>query len=221
MLRLLVVLLILANAAFFGWRQGWLDGVVGVRPDADREPARLAKQVEPQRVRVLGPEARVAATAPAPEAPSVCLEVGPFTSAQLDGATGALQGVLPPDRIEDVRRETPPVWIVFMGPYNDAETRRKKGDELARMKVAFQEIRQVPELGDGLALGRFETRAAAEKALADVTTKGVRSARLAQFQAAIVSHTLRVRGIGTDQQAQLQALQAPGLQGKTVGLCGG
>ena len=221
MLRLLVLLLVIANAVFYGWRQGWLDDVVGVRAQGDREPGRLALQVEPQRVRVLsaGPARGGAPAAAAPEAPTVCLEVGPYTAAQQGAAQSAIAGVVPPDRIEDARHETPAVWIVFMGPYPDAESRRKKVDELRRLKVTSEEVRQVPELGDGLALGRFDNRAAAERALADVTTKGVRTARLAQLVAPVVSHTLRVANASPELQQQLMALQVPGLAGKSFTAC--
>ncbi|ARN23157.1 hypothetical protein [Piscinibacter gummiphilus] len=222
MLRLLVLLLVIANAAFYGWRQGWLDDLVGVRAQGDREPGRLALQVEPQRVRVLstGPAKGGTTTAvAAAEAPTVCLEVGPYTAAQLGPAQSAIAGVVPPERIEDARHETPAAWIVFMGPYTDADTRRKKVDELRRLKVTSEEVRQVPELGDGLALGRFDNRAAAERALADVTTKGVRTARLAQLVPPVVTHTLRIAAVSPELQQQLVALQVPGLAGKSFAAC--
>lgn len=223
MLRLLVLLLVIANAAFYGWRQGWLDDLVGVRAQGDREPGRLALQVEPQRVRVLSAGPAKGGTTPtvaaAPEAPTVCLEVGPYTAAQLAPAQSAIAGVVPPDRIEDARHETPAAWIVFMGPYPDADTRRKKVDELRRLKVTSEEVRQVPELGDGLALGRFDNRAAAERALADVTTKGVRTARLAQMVPPVVTHTLRIAAVSPELQQQLAALQVPGLAGKSFAAC--
>lgn len=53
MLRALVVLLLLANLAFFAWTLGWLDGVVGARASGDREPERLQRQVRPEAVRIL------------------------------------------------------------------------------------------------------------------------------------------------------------------------
>jgi len=221
-LRLLVLLLVIANAAFYGWRQGWLDDLVGVRAQGDREPGRLALQVEPQRVRVLSagsPTTNTTAVAVAPEPAGVCLEVGPYTAAQQGAAQSAIAGVVPPDRIEDARHETPAVWIVFMGPYPDAESRRKKVDELRKLKITFEDVRQVPELGDGLALGRFDNRAAAERALADVTTKGVRTARLAQQTAPVVTHTLRVANVSPELQQQLAALQVPGLAGKSFTAC--
>ena len=53
MLRALVVLLLLANALVLAWSFGALDGLLGRRPDADREPERLQRQVNPELVKLL------------------------------------------------------------------------------------------------------------------------------------------------------------------------
>ena len=55
MLRALVVLLLLANALVLAWSLGMLDGLLGRRPDADREPERLQRQVNPELVKLLPP----------------------------------------------------------------------------------------------------------------------------------------------------------------------
>ena len=218
MLRLLVGVLLVANAMFYGWSQGRLDQFVGVRAQGDREPARLALQVEPERVRVVtAPAMRTPAASP--DTPAACLEIGPFSPVQLAMAETALQAALPQNRIDNVKRETPAVWIVFMGPYTEGEARQKKVDELKRLKVMFENVRQVPELGDGLSLGRFDNRSAAEKAVAELTAKGVRTARVAQYAAAVVTHTLRVPDVTSVQQAQLAGLQSPGLAGKGFTAC--
>ena len=47
MLQRLVVLLLLANLLFFAWSQGWLDEIAGSRVHPEREPERLARQVQP------------------------------------------------------------------------------------------------------------------------------------------------------------------------------
>jgi hypothetical protein len=70
-LRSLVLALLLANAVYFVWRQGGFAGVAGVPipdPTADqREPQRLAAQVNPERITVL-PPASASASASAPAA---------------------------------------------------------------------------------------------------------------------------------------------------------
>lgn len=224
MLRLLVALLVALNLGFYGWRQGWLDQTVGVRAQGDHEPARLAQQVQPERVRVLPEGASptaIPASPPPSDTPRACVEIGPYTPAELAAAQAVLQeAALAPERVEDVRQETPAVWIVFMGPFPDRDARLKKVDELKKLKVAYEDIRQVPELGDGLALGRPQSdRAAAEKALADAVAKGVRTARIAQYAAPQVTHTLRVADADAALQEQLAGLKAPGLAGKAFAAC--
>lgn len=71
LLRPLVLLLVLANLAFFAWSQGYLR-LLGVGPAPQSEPQRMAQQLRPQALRVLreGPAASVPAeAASAPAAP--------------------------------------------------------------------------------------------------------------------------------------------------------
>lgn len=84
-LRALALLLVLANLAFFIWAQGWLDGLIGSRALGEREPERMARQVEPQLLRVL-PGAQGAAAMAGPTIASLCLEAGPFTPAEAEAA---------------------------------------------------------------------------------------------------------------------------------------
>ncbi|MGE0348997.1 SPOR domain-containing protein [Hydrogenophaga sp.] len=56
MLRWAVVLLVLANAVYFAWTQGHLDGL-GLAPVEQSEPQRLTLQIQPDMVRLLnGPK---------------------------------------------------------------------------------------------------------------------------------------------------------------------
>jgi hypothetical protein len=64
MLRGLLLLLVLANLAFFSWSRGWLAPVWPAPRAGEREPERLAQQVRPQSVTVLtAAEAGAAAAA--------------------------------------------------------------------------------------------------------------------------------------------------------------
>ena len=53
MLRLLVVVLVLANLFFLAWARGWLSPMWPPPRHGEREPERLLAQVTPERVRVL------------------------------------------------------------------------------------------------------------------------------------------------------------------------
>ena len=56
-MRALVLLLVLANLAFFALAQGWLQPVVGVARHNEREPQRLAAQLNADAVHIVTAEA--------------------------------------------------------------------------------------------------------------------------------------------------------------------
>ncbi|MFY8018387.1 MAG: hypothetical protein ACOVN9_09735, partial [Inhella sp.] len=58
-LTVLLSALVAANGLLFAWGQGWLGGQPG---STQREPARLAAQVNPERLKLLSPEAASAAS---------------------------------------------------------------------------------------------------------------------------------------------------------------
>ncbi|MDQ2779282.1 MAG: hypothetical protein M3Y32_06970 [Pseudomonadota bacterium] len=64
MLRVIVILVLLANAAFFGWAQGWLDPFWPAPRAAEHEPARSKAQVRPEAVTVSRPGAAASSATP-------------------------------------------------------------------------------------------------------------------------------------------------------------
>lgn len=213
MLRALVALLLLANAMVFAWSQGWLDTSFGTRSGAESDPARLARQLRPQNVVILSPtSARAAAAALA------CLEAGPFSATQISAAEAVLQPLLPPGSWTNVRSERPPVWIVYMGKYATPELMTRKQLEVGRTRIEFEELRNAPELEPGLALGRFDSREAAERALAQYIQRGLRSARVVELTPPASSHMLRVEKASSAVLAQVTALRNESL-GTGFGAC--
>lgn len=211
MLRLVLLALILANLGFYSWTQGWLDGVVGVRATGDREPERLARQVRPETVVILPPEA--AASSSVAAAP-VCLEAGPFSSTELAAANTALKQALPnaaEGSWAEVKTETPGAWIVYMGKFVDTEGLTKKEQELKRLKLDFEVVRTPPSLDRGLSLGRFDVRAAADAALERFTQQGVRTARVVEISPPGSATVLRAARADEALAAELAALKASSL----------
>ncbi len=51
MLRILVLLLVLANAGFLAWSRGYLVGIVPI-PPSQQEPERLKHQVHPEAIQI-------------------------------------------------------------------------------------------------------------------------------------------------------------------------
>ncbi len=71
MLKWVIWLLVLGNAGYFAWSQGYLD-TLGMKPAEQREPQRLAQQVRPEALRLLnGPRPEAVPSTPAPVAANV------------------------------------------------------------------------------------------------------------------------------------------------------
>ncbi|HEV8311852.1 MAG TPA: SPOR domain-containing protein [Burkholderiaceae bacterium] len=232
MLRALVAVLLLANALLFAWAQGWLDGVAGVKPQGDREPERLARQVKPQSVRVLSPAvvqtalaASAAEAAPAEataaSAALSCLEAGPFVGAaeQRAAADEIKRAALPPGAIASAAVTRPAVFIVYMGKYASPEALQRKTDELKRRNVESEVLHNVPWLEPGLALGRFNDRAAAEAHLAALAERDVHTAKVLTLAPPATGHVWRAERADTALAAKLTALKAKAL-GSGFAPCG-
>lgn len=193
MLRLVAILLVLANAGYYVWTQGWL-APLGFAAPSPSEPQRITAQVRPESLKVereggaAAPTARPAASAGGPQAPApgpaaatsasgptACLQAGPLdepaidaikaTLATLPAASWSLESVFEPAR-----------WTVYMGKYDAATLERKKG-ELQRKNVVFDLI-AVPALQPGLSLGRYSTEGNARTALAQLESRGVKTAKV-------------------------------------------
>ena len=113
-MRALLALLLLANLVFLALSRGWLEPYAGLSAMHQREPQRLAAQVEPDSVRVLAPPSAGPATpalpidttaVPAPTADGAlaCLHAGPFAADALPAAEAALQQMSPPPAWQRVR----------------------------------------------------------------------------------------------------------------------
>jgi hypothetical protein len=208
-LRALVVLLLLANLAFYAWTQGWLDEVVGTRSIGDREPERLTRQVRPELVRILPPSAASAAAASvaAASAASTCLEAGPLDDAGLPAAQAAAQTSLPSGSWVMTKVEQPGSWMIYMGRFADREALDKKIDEIKRRKLPYEEIQGNPALAPGLSIGRFDSRAGADKALEQFAQQGVRTARVVELAPVTSRHWLRVEKADAALAARLSAMK--------------
>lgn len=234
MLRALVAALLLANLAFWAWSAGALDSI-GLGPAHERDPARLALQVQPEAVRVV-PAADASAVAvnasASAGAASVkagalpqCLEAGPFAAAAIEAAERALApAALPEGSWLRSQHEVAALYAVVLGPFASRESMRQKGEEFARLRLATEAIELPGEANDGttqavLALGRYDSRGAADAALAALGQRGVRTARVTLLKPAVSESRLRVPNPTAAQAEQLRALNDPAL-GSGFGPCG-
>lgn len=211
MLRALVLLLLLANAGFWAWREGWLAPLhasIGARPEGDREPGRLALQVHPERIQPVALAASappVAASAAEPPPRPVCLEAGPFEPKALAEAQATLQPLLPPDSLSV--RSLGGAWWIVMGPYPEAGQIAKKLAQLRQRSLSAEEIRlPAPNaFAPALVLSRHESQTLAEAEMKALAGRKVFTARVIDASA-VEPRALRVAQADLALQQQLAAL---------------
>ncbi|QEA12865.1 SPOR domain-containing protein [Comamonas flocculans] len=218
MLRLAVLVLLLANLGYYAWSSGQLQPW-GLAPQSEGEPERLQRQIAPQNLELLPagrstppPAAPPATPVPAetPPAPAqvaaepvACLQAGPMDEARAQGLRTALAS-LPAGSWTLEPGEVPARWMVYMGRFADEETLARKRAELRALKLAFD--RPGAAFEPGLSLGRFASEEAAQRGLADLVARGVRTARVVQERAAQPRYTLVLPAATAALRAQLDAL---------------
>ncbi len=166
-MRTIVLLLLLANLTLFAYTR--LDRAGG------GESARLAEQVQPDRIRLLTPQ-QVAALGPAKVAalPDVCLEWGPFSDAEKARALAELEPsglgrLLTQKRVEN----STAFWVFLPRSANRAAIDRRVA------ALAAAGVKDVAVVDTGaqrytISLGVFRTEEAARARVADLARAGHR-----------------------------------------------
>ena len=209
MLRSVLAGLIVLNALFFGWTQGWLDEVVGIKARGDREPERLARQLHPEQVQLL---AVPAVEAPTPVAAAqlnqqACLALGPLDSeAALAAAVQALTqaGVAPGDWKEqssEAPGETQKTWAVATIRLTSKDFLARKEATYKSMKIAYEFLSSPADEQPTLVLSRHASEKAAAAALENFSQRALKGLRILPLQTPVRHHSL----VFAEADAQLQA----------------
>ncbi len=216
MLRLVVVLLLLANGAFYAWSQGLLLPL-GLGPAQQSEPQRLEQQIRPEALRIASAEeARRLEAAAVPARPAECLVAGPIEDTTAEPLRQALQSWPAGSwTLEPVSE--PARWIVYMGKYPAVENVTRKKAELRQLGVSFETLSN-PALELGLSLGGFATEAAAAQHLERLAERGVRTARVVQERPEVRGLRLLLPVMDDTLRGRLEELR-PGLGGRPLRPC--
>ena len=217
MLRLIVLVLLLANGGFFAWSQGLLLPW-GLGPAQQSEPQRMTQQVRPELVRILpADELRRAETvaAQAPRPPE-CLQTAALDEAQLTQLRSTLES-WPAGSWSLEPVVEPARWIVYMGRYPGVEQVARKRAELRQLGISFESLSN-PELEPGLSLGSYATEAAAAQQLQSLADRGVRTARVVQERPEQRGQRLLLPAVDDNLRARLSELSAP-LNAKPLRSC--
>ena len=216
MLRLIVLLLLFANGAYFAWAQGLLVAW-GVAPAQQSEPQRLAQQIRPEALKVLpADEARRVEVATGLPKPAECLQAGPFEDAQAAPLRASLAS-WPTGSWSLEPTVEPAHWIVYMGKYPTIEAVNKKKAELRYLGVSFQSVLN-PALEFGLSLGGFRTEDEANRLLGELSQRGVRTARVVVERPEVRGQQLKFPTVDEALRPRLDELKTV-LAGKALRAC--
>jgi hypothetical protein len=211
-MRTLVALLLLANLGFFALARGWLQPYLGLSTHHQREPHRLAGQLNADTVRVLAPTAS-ASSAAAP----ACIQAGPFSSEQLDKAETTWAAEL--HNAASWRRlpaEAEAEWRLLLGGFADAAALSARQQALRQEGVGSESVGIAGTPSAALVLGRYPDEAAAEAALSQWRQRTQEPLSLAPPMATL--YWMRVEQPDEALRRQLQAL-AEATPGSSVVTC--
>jgi len=210
MMRTIVLALLAANALFFGWSQGWLDRITGVRADGGREPQRLEQQLNAQKVQLLGSEAQAALHKTA------CLALGPYADAESlrMAQTGLVKAGVPANLIEPRQQATPGVWAVATIRLASPDFRARKEETYRKMHIDFELLKGRPDEDPTLILSRHDTEKAAQAALAQLDARALKGLRVLSLQPAGTRTELIIDKADGLLQARLRNLRDAALAAK-------
>jgi len=179
MLRLLFLLLVLANVVFFVYAR--YAGAPGTR-----DAGAPGRQIEADKVRVLTPE-QVASRAPAPAPVPVaaaaptpgergCIEWGGFAPAELAAARATVDALARGIELTERRVGPPTGWWVYVPPLESrAAANARIGEIRAQGLEDVSLVVEDPKFANGISLGVFASGEAAAKRLAEVRRRGVKA----------------------------------------------
>jgi hypothetical protein len=216
MLKLIFWLLLLANAALFAMQKGYLGAIYS----DGREPTRINKQLQADKIKMAPAEAAPAAApasaasaAPTPTAadlaPVACTEVGNFNSAEARRFSSQLAERTP--AVKFVRREIQEVasHMVYLPSLGSKEAADKKADEIRRLGISdFFVIQDSSALRYGISLGIFKTDEAAQRQVASLAKRGLNGAKVGTRSVSSSKVAFQLRDLGGEAKLAFDQIKA-------------
>lgn len=222
MLKLIFTALLCANAALLAYGQGWL----GTTALGVREPERIARQANTDKLQLLSAAAATAAPAlptpapapapaqpdaPAPAVASVaasCTEIGNFGAPEARRfddliAPMSLGGKLVKS---NVTTQEITIHMVMIPPQGSKEAADKKAAELKEKGVSDFYIMNDSPAKWGISLGAFKSEAAAKTLLAALNKQGVTGARIAGRSSPVTRMVYRFTDIDPASRTRLKSI---------------
>jgi hypothetical protein len=200
-MKLLVVLLLLANLALFAW--GQFDRM------SESESNRLQRQLAPAKIRLLTPQ-QVTALGPAKVAQlqNTCLEWGAFTEQERGAVAAALERLQLGRALSQKRVDSTSAYWVYVPPLPSKPAAEKRVVELRGLGLRDFFILNDGAERNAISLGVFKTEEAANRFLESIRDKGVRNARSGARTQTIQQTVFVLRDPQPAQAQQIQSLKA-------------
>lgn len=199
-MRLAFFVLLLANVVLFVWGQGYLGTL-----DEGREPERLQRQLQADKLRILPASA---AAKPAASA-TVCKRIEWLTAAEAASTKETLGSGSGIEVIQSPRKEAAAHWVAIPGLASRAAAEKKKA-ELRQLGIDDTEIVEHGAPGTfAVSLGVFRNASLAEDYLQAAASKGVRSAKILSRELPPERYALELRGPAEILDKALPELMAP------------
>jgi hypothetical protein len=222
--RLIFLLLVLANLAFFTWSR------FGAPEAAASDPAPAGRQVEPDRLVILLATTTVAekrggsasgASAAADGAPDrlACLEWGSFAVADAPRAQEVLAVLNAGTRLSERRADEVAGWWVYLAPQGSRPAAQKKAAELKALGIEDYFILQDegPQRW-ALSLGVFRSEDAAQARLNTLRERGVKTALVGPRETRVEKVWLQLASASPAEAALVRA-EARKMAGTEVRAC--
>jgi sporulation related protein len=223
-MKLAFLLFVLINLLLYAWQQG----VFGRYVETGREPERLARQVEPERIRVLTErEVQKLRERAAPTSGAIdlnlaqaCVEFGDFgptDAARAEKALAALATVKQSPRTV----ETAGWYQVLVPPHKTRVEADRHADELR--KSGIKDVQVIADNGPnrfGLSLGVFRDPDGARAHVAALEKLGVKGARVAEKPTSVSAVRYQLRDLDVAAARQLAALRSD-FPSQSVRACNG
>jgi hypothetical protein len=206
-MRTVFLLLVLANLAFFAWTNFVADS------DTQSDPRPLARQVAPEKLRILPPEPAAKSASPVPPKPAAeagpariaCLEWGGFSAADAARAGEALAPLALGNRLSQRQVDDTANWWVYIPPRpNKQDAQKKVGELKARGVDEYFIVQDEGPFQYALSLGVFKTEAAAVSRLEALRAKDVRTAQVGKRETQLQKTYFQVRAVEDALAAKLR-----------------
>ena len=222
-MKLAFLLLVLVNVALFAWQHG----VFGRFAESGREPERIARQVEPERIRVLSErevqvlreravaQSRAAAAAAPPAASGAaldlsvaqsCVEFGDFIGPDLARVETALLKLGLGSRQSARTVEAPGWYLVYLPPFKTRAEADRAVADLKKSGVKDLLVFADGPLRLGVSLGSFRDPELAKAHVASLVKLGVKNARVSDKPTAVSATRLQMRELDAEVAQQLGAI---------------